>query len=601
MAISYTDGAEIEAHLLELVRGSTELRSDHAISALEYGSFAIRYHLSPERANLLRHFDFKGLDVLELGAGMGAVSRFIAEEAASFTAVEGSPARLKVLQNRLRDLNGWTSTLANIQDFQTNRRFDVVCLIGVLEYSGIYIDQPSPYQWVLRHAASLLKPDGVLLLAIENQQGIKYFAGAPEDHTGNLFDGICGYPPGKTPRTFSRTELKTMIESSTYAFIDEYFPWPDYKLPSVVVHSSLLDAAPIVSGEMASDAVQKGLTEGPRYFPDALAIQEASRTHRHAEFSNSFLFACAKTADSEVLARLKGKMTERREMAWHYAISRRTPVLTTIRETDAGLVSSKEFSTDSPETDLQRLRGHDEPVLLDPRLSSRLELLAFHGKSEAFFAELTSFLRWSLDKWSDGAGMLQPSALDAIVANTVVSPEGEYGQFDLEWQWSEPIRPSWFVLRNVVALRHAWQMNPHPRYETLKAMYEGLCAELGLKPNYEADLDSKSRFHSLIGHDSDRERVRGHFLEILESPRTDLGYARQADLELRMRKESGHLAIEGQRMHDELERLRLENHQLRSELTRKSIRIALAIDRMARKLPFVHSGGRALAGLLRRR
>ena len=37
---------------------------------------------------------------------------------------------------------------------------------------------------MLQRVRSLLKPEGKLIVAIENQLGLKYFAGAPEDHLG---------------------------------------------------------------------------------------------------------------------------------------------------------------------------------------------------------------------------------------------------------------------------------------------------------------------------------------------------------------------------------------------------------------------------------
>src|SRR5436305_8587745 len=103
MEIEYSDGAEVESGLLELVRRARDLGSDTAPGVERYGEWPVEYHLSPERGNLVRHLDFSGLDVLELGAGMGAVSRRLAESAKSLTVVEGTKARFQVLSERLRD------------------------------------------------------------------------------------------------------------------------------------------------------------------------------------------------------------------------------------------------------------------------------------------------------------------------------------------------------------------------------------------------------------------------------------------------------------------------------------------------------------------
>lgn len=80
-----------------------------------------------------------------------------------------------------------------------------------------------------------MKPDGRLLIAIENKYGLKYWCGAKEDHTGIPFDGINQYEfsDGKV-RTFSKKELDSLIKKSGFKYTYFYYPMPDYKLPTVI-------------------------------------------------------------------------------------------------------------------------------------------------------------------------------------------------------------------------------------------------------------------------------------------------------------------------------------------------------------------------------
>lgn len=103
MAISYSDSAKSEARVLALLKSASDVSSAARIAPESWGNWAMRYHLSPQRANLLRHLEFSGLDVLELGAGMGAVSRFLAEEARTLFVVEGTQARFDALSQRPRN------------------------------------------------------------------------------------------------------------------------------------------------------------------------------------------------------------------------------------------------------------------------------------------------------------------------------------------------------------------------------------------------------------------------------------------------------------------------------------------------------------------
>lgn len=65
-----------------------------------------------------------------------------------------------------------------------------ITLIGVFEYGEAYIQSETPYVDFLKIIATHLKPDGKIVLAIENRLGLKYWAGCTENHFGTLFEGL---------------------------------------------------------------------------------------------------------------------------------------------------------------------------------------------------------------------------------------------------------------------------------------------------------------------------------------------------------------------------------------------------------------------------
>ena len=76
---SYSDGIETEDYLLNVV---TSVKDKGIMSQELKGwikDWPTRYHLSSSRSNLLRPFSFldKSMDVLELGAGCGALTRYL--------------------------------------------------------------------------------------------------------------------------------------------------------------------------------------------------------------------------------------------------------------------------------------------------------------------------------------------------------------------------------------------------------------------------------------------------------------------------------------------------------------------------------------------
>src|SRR5581483_8313776 len=152
-----------------------------------------RYHLSGTRTNVLRPFEeFLCGDILEVGAGCGAITRYLGECGGNVLALEGSPRRAAIAASRTRDLNNATVLAEKFDQFNCERKFDVITLIGVLEYANLFTGADQPALAMIERACSLLNPDGRLIVAIENQFGLKYFAGAPEDHIGQSMYGIEG-------------------------------------------------------------------------------------------------------------------------------------------------------------------------------------------------------------------------------------------------------------------------------------------------------------------------------------------------------------------------------------------------------------------------
>jgi len=92
--IDYADGAE--DRLLEILGQADDLSSLSDELAAQINDWPTRYHLARERSNLLRPLQIAaGLRVLEIGAGTGAISRYLGETGASVVALEGSLPRAR--------------------------------------------------------------------------------------------------------------------------------------------------------------------------------------------------------------------------------------------------------------------------------------------------------------------------------------------------------------------------------------------------------------------------------------------------------------------------------------------------------------------------
>jgi 2-polyprenyl-3-methyl-5-hydroxy-6-metoxy-1,4-benzoquinol methylase len=299
-SINYSDGDDIEDRLLAIVRqaGDVSLYSEELESHCT--DWPSRYHFSHVRANLLYPLkqEIKG-EVLEIGAGCGAITRFLGECNTEVTAVEGSYRRAKIARSRTRDLNNVNVVACAFEDFSTEAKFDVVTLVGVLEYASLFTSGKQPALAMLAKAQAMLKPDGMLIIAIENQLGLKYFAGAYEDHAWKQMYGIEDKYTDKGPRTFGKLELSEMLGKAGYLDISYYYPFPDYKMPLVTITDKgfdckEFDSAALVSPASESDENLPGYTA----FSQNMTWPVIIKNGLAKDLSNSFLICARKAVDA---------------------------------------------------------------------------------------------------------------------------------------------------------------------------------------------------------------------------------------------------------------------------------------------------------------
>ena len=230
----YTDGA-IEDEMLEIARNYREDEWNQVIA--ERASWPILYHFSHIRENILGWLPFTGEEnVLEIGSGCGAVTGALCKKAKQVTCIELSRKRSQINAWGHRDCDNLKILMGNFQDVEKTltEKYDYITLIGVFEYGEAYIQSETPYVDFLKIISKHLKPNGKIVLAIENRLGLKYWAGCTEDHFGTLFEGLEGYPTTKGVKTFSRKEFLQILSDAGNLHAEWYYPFPDYKLPMTV-------------------------------------------------------------------------------------------------------------------------------------------------------------------------------------------------------------------------------------------------------------------------------------------------------------------------------------------------------------------------------
>ncbi len=278
----YSDGS-IEDRILDICKNQ---KQDEILRMSS--EWPILYHLSDIRENLLEWFPFtKQDDILEIGSGCGAITGLLSRKAKSVTCVELSKKRSLINAYRNQDCNNVTILIGSFEDIKLQQRFDYITLIGVWEYSGLYVKGTDSYLRMIELLKRFLKPQGKIIIAIENKVGLKYWNGAPEDHTGKLYSGMNDYIGEKNIRTFSKPEIIELLNKAGLMQLKFYYPIPDYKLPDTVYSDKVLPQAGNIRCYRSDYSTCRMYN-----FYDATVYDQVCRDNMFHYFANSFLVVC---------------------------------------------------------------------------------------------------------------------------------------------------------------------------------------------------------------------------------------------------------------------------------------------------------------------
>ena len=238
--VNYADHAE--DRILEVLEEAGDRSSTSDELAQSIADWPTRYHFSRLRSGLIDPLNIQpGMRILDVGCGSGAITRRLGELGAQVVGLEGSLDRARAAHVRCEDLDSVEIVCGALEAFEDEQGFDLVLIVGVLEYAASFNSEPDPFRAFLKRAQSFCRADGALALAIENQMGLKYLLSWPEDHLGRAWTSLEGYPERPGVRTFSRQTLAELMSDCGMPAQRWYFPFPDYKLPSVILGESVFD------------------------------------------------------------------------------------------------------------------------------------------------------------------------------------------------------------------------------------------------------------------------------------------------------------------------------------------------------------------------
>ena len=515
-SFAYSDGAEVEQRLFAVVQSAGDKGTFSLELSEGINDWPSEYHLSRARHCLIRPLGIEpGERVLELGCGCGAITRYLGEIGAKVVAVEGSFERARIAAERCRDLPNVKVFVDDLLNFETVEQFDWILLIGVLEYAPVFTDEKEPVQHYLRSVTRFLAPHGKLVIAIENKLGLKYFNNCSEDHIGVPFVGIQNLYGNNTPRTFGRQELIEQLSAAGFLNTYFYYPFPDYKLPSVVISDDALFEPKFNAIDLIIRAHARDYTGSPyRLFDDALVYSALSENGLFSEMSNSFLVVAARTQ-----APLNSN-----KLAMSFSINRipEFSVVTTFCRTDESICVTKEAIAPflarthyfNDDFDISNVLSGSNYHLGSQLLWRILSVRANGGALEQIVAALqpwfnyviqyaTSDLSEPVDE-KDGMNnlkhLLVPSNfIDCTPFNIIETTQGLI-YIDDEWQANCVVPLGWVVTRSVLHSLRVGLATGNLTINTANVVQE-LCKSSGFSVT-EADIASwvemEARFVSFV-------------------------------------------------------------------------------------------------------
>lgn len=483
-AFEYTDGEGVECRLLNTIEGAKDLSSASAELANEIVDWPSEYHLSNTRHNLLRPISIGPKHrVLELGCGCGAMTRYLGETGATVVAVEGSARRAQIAASRCRDLTNVFVFCENLNDFEHEEKFDYVTLIGVLEYAPQYVGGEDPVLAVLGKARSFLKEDGRLILAIENQLGLKYFSGCNEDHTGVPFFGINGLYQSGGPVTFGRHVLGEKLRKAGFPNLQFFYPFPDYKLPGLILSESALASERLNIADLLLSNSGRDYPESyQRTFAEDLAWHAVIGNRLLGELANSLLvLATPAPAGSMPAPNWLAKLYNRGKRPAYYQVE------TTIRPADDGplRVSKRRIHPDAAIAagglrHVVQDSPYHEGNLLTGTIRTAMAREASCDDIAACFAPWLRFLLAHSHPDRNGLAVLPGNFIDCIPSNFIVSPTGEVHYFDPEWVSEAPVPLAWVATRGIVYALIGCLDNRNLRQMTYRQFISAVAEKNGL-------------------------------------------------------------------------------------------------------------------------
>ena len=201
------------------------------------------------RLNQIMPFLSKDKSVLEVGCGDGKFLKLLKPHVGEVEGVELSPPQVELLRKE-----GFTCYDIMIDELESNKQYDVVCMYALLEHV------PN-VQSFLQHLKSLVKPGGHIFIEVPNRKNVLINGFSIEEFKSHYYRPVHLYyfTPKSLGKVLEKAGFKFKIETFQQASITNLFHWLFLKKgqPNAQALTSVKTPIPLIEQSAISEVLEK--------------------------------------------------------------------------------------------------------------------------------------------------------------------------------------------------------------------------------------------------------------------------------------------------------------------------------------------------------
>ena len=280
--------------------------------------------LNQNRKNILQWYPWdKNASLLEIGAGYGELTDYLCEHLDRVMSYERKAERVEVIKLKCREFNNLQCCTGPLEDLKLQEQFDYILVHDVFALARKFFKGKNPNVSMLEYIKQFLKQDGKLILIIENRLGLKYFAGAAEDYSQQFFWGLKSFDEDERARTFSKAELKDILQDSGFFCQKWFYPYPDAACALEIYTDEIREK--IMYGISSPD--YEYTAERFQFFDEQRMFYTLHRENVEDKFVNAFFVECSRSGHENniVYAHIKNNFSVSKNKDGFYVEGRRLP------------------------------------------------------------------------------------------------------------------------------------------------------------------------------------------------------------------------------------------------------------------------------------